>query len=120
MVNSDETHAVSEAMQKYGGGFVKSLGAALTHADPINQAKIKTHFNKYWEEYKKIAKDVEAQEQERAKKPDKPEKTKQEKKATQKHGKTPQASIYPNKGAGFSAPQTDRAIARAFFNRRKR
>ena len=46
---------VSESMIKRGGGFVRSLGEALQHADPINAAKIKQAFPKYWDEYKVIA-----------------------------------------------------------------
>lgn len=36
---------------KYGGGFVKALGEALSHADPNNARRIKIAFPDYWEEY---------------------------------------------------------------------
>jgi hypothetical protein len=41
-----------EAMEKYGGSFVKSLANAWYHADPINKKKLEDTFH-YFEEYKK-------------------------------------------------------------------
>ena len=46
--------AVSRAMTKYGGSFVKRLGDALLHADPNNTQKIKDTFSEYWEKYLEI------------------------------------------------------------------
>lgn len=46
-----ETNRVSENMQLYGGSFVKKLGEALIHADPVNRNKIKEAFKEYWDEY---------------------------------------------------------------------
>lgn len=46
---------VVEAMEKYGGSFVKALATACYHADPNNLARIKIHFADYWKEYEGIA-----------------------------------------------------------------
>lgn len=51
----DEAQAISEAMKRVGGGFVKALGEALMRADPGNRARIKGAFPEYWEQYRKIA-----------------------------------------------------------------
>lgn len=51
----NEAVLVSESMIKRGGSFVRSLGEALQHADPINAAKIKQAFPEYWDEYKVLA-----------------------------------------------------------------
>lgn len=40
-----------DAMEQYGGSFVKALGAAARRADPINLSKIKTTFAEYWQAY---------------------------------------------------------------------
>lgn len=47
------THSVmvSNAMQKYGGSFVKALGNAIMYADLENVKKIKEAFPEYWLEY---------------------------------------------------------------------
>jgi len=47
-----EKNRVSENMIKYGGGFVKALGEALSHADINNTMRIKQAFSEYWERYK--------------------------------------------------------------------
>lgn len=51
----DEMLDVSEAMEKYGGSFVKALGVCLRKADMINLRKLKAAFPEYYEEYKKTA-----------------------------------------------------------------
>jgi hypothetical protein len=51
----EENIKVTKAMLKYGGSFVKALGEALSHADPINTKKIKKAFPEYWEEYRLIS-----------------------------------------------------------------
>jgi len=48
---NDERITVADNMVKYGGSFVKALGQALYHADPINTQKVKDAFSEYWEEY---------------------------------------------------------------------
>lgn len=42
-----------DAMDKYGGSFVKTLSNLARHADPINLAKIKATWPEYWLEYEK-------------------------------------------------------------------
>lgn len=39
------------AMVEQGGSFVKCLGAAASHADRANLAKIKATWPEYWEDY---------------------------------------------------------------------
>ena len=46
---------VVEAMEKYGGGFVKALAECFRRADHINLAILKTAFKHYWDEYEEIA-----------------------------------------------------------------
>ena len=46
---------VIQAMQKYGGGFVKCLASAALHTDNINFNKIKTTWPEYWEQYSALA-----------------------------------------------------------------
>ena len=50
-VNEKDRCKVQENMESYGGGFVKSLGIALMHADHINTKRIKDAFPEYWEQY---------------------------------------------------------------------
>lgn len=47
----EEKQAVSEAMISLGGGFVRGLGEALSHADLNNARQIKRSFREYWNEY---------------------------------------------------------------------
>lgn len=44
-----------EAMEKYGGSFVKALAAMLWQADPVNYKKLAETFPEYFKEYKKKA-----------------------------------------------------------------
>lgn len=48
---ANEKATVSENMQRWGGGFVKALGAALSHADMNNTQRIKKAFPEYWDQY---------------------------------------------------------------------
>ena len=49
---SDEAYIkVSENMVKYGGSFVKKLGEAIPHADPINKKKLAKAFSGYFARY---------------------------------------------------------------------
>lgn len=52
---NDEDYFVVEAMEKFGGSFVKALANMCRHADPINLQKIKRAWPEYWEEYTKMA-----------------------------------------------------------------
>lgn len=47
---------VVEAMQKYGGSFVKALAMAFYMADNKNFYKLKSAFPEYWKEYTEWAK----------------------------------------------------------------
>lgn len=47
----EEAYQVSQSMQKWGGSFVKQLGVLISHADPLNLARIKSTFPEYWNYY---------------------------------------------------------------------
>lgn len=51
---SEEDIVVVEAMEKYGGSFVKALAALCYRADHINLQKIKSTWPEYWAEYKEM------------------------------------------------------------------
>lgn len=50
--NSTEHHEVLDAMERFGGGFVKALAIAWRKADPTNHAKLMSQFGDYWRQYK--------------------------------------------------------------------
>jgi hypothetical protein len=50
-----EDARVLEAMDRYGGSFVRALAQAAWLADPINLAKLKATFPEYWAEYTRFA-----------------------------------------------------------------
>lgn len=52
---TDEQMKVVEAMENYGGSFVKALAQCYYLADPINFAKLQNTFLEYWEQYEKMA-----------------------------------------------------------------
>lgn len=54
-MNETELRIV-EAMEKYGGDFVKALANAMRHADHINRAKIISTWPEYWASYEVMAK----------------------------------------------------------------
>lgn len=49
-LNEDEYEVVSN-MEKYGGGFVKSLANCFHHADYINKVTLINAFPVVWEAY---------------------------------------------------------------------
>lgn len=53
---NEEDLKVIEAMNKYGGGFVKELSYLFIKADYTNFNKLKTTFSEYWEQYKEMIK----------------------------------------------------------------
>lgn len=55
MVDYEESRLVAIAMERYGGGFVHHLGAALIRADPSNRQRIYAAFPGLWKEYLEIA-----------------------------------------------------------------
>jgi predicted oxidoreductase (fatty acid repression mutant protein) len=52
MFDYEEAMIVANAMNKYGGSFVRSLGTCLSHADSDNTRRIKEAFPEYWETYR--------------------------------------------------------------------
>jgi hypothetical protein len=53
----DERVAVCEGMTRYGGGFVKALGAALIQADMQNVQRFKSTWPDYWSKYLRMGKE---------------------------------------------------------------
>lgn len=51
---NEEDIKVVQAMEQYGGSFVKALAQACWHADQNNLKIIKNSFQVYWEEYTKM------------------------------------------------------------------
>lgn len=49
----EEDMKVIEAMERFGGSFVKQLAALARRADSVNMKKIKGTWPEYWEDYKK-------------------------------------------------------------------
>ncbi len=52
---TDSEMAVIEAMETYGGSFVKALAECFRRADPINFGKLKNTFSEYWSRYETMA-----------------------------------------------------------------
>lgn len=50
----NEALIVSNAMQKYGGGFMEAIGIALTRADIHNIIRIKRAWPDEWNKYLKM------------------------------------------------------------------
>ena len=51
----EENWFITEAMIRYGGGFVKGLGQLYRIADQINQRKLRAAFPEYWIRYSEIS-----------------------------------------------------------------
>ena len=51
---------VIDAMETYGGSFVKDLAECFRRADPQNFAKLAATFSEYWEQYEVMAKEKNA------------------------------------------------------------
>lgn len=45
---------IIEAMETYGGSFVKALAECFRRADPVNFAKLRQTFKDYWLRYEKM------------------------------------------------------------------
>lgn len=45
---------IVEAMERFGGSFVRGLAQLYQRADPVNQVTLRTAFNGYWNEYAEI------------------------------------------------------------------
>jgi hypothetical protein len=48
-------YEITEAMQVYGGSFVKLLGQAFRAADEVNTRRLEAAFPEYIEEYREMA-----------------------------------------------------------------
>lgn len=48
------TEQTLEAMEKYGGSFVKNLVVSVRLADPVNLKRLQNAFPEYFEKYRKI------------------------------------------------------------------
>lgn len=55
-MENDHDFEVVEAMEKYGGSFVKALAECFHRADANNVEKLKNAFPEYWEQYEEMAK----------------------------------------------------------------
>lgn len=58
MINEENIHDekinIANAMIRFGGSFVQSLGVALLNADRQNTIIIKNSFPHYWKQYKEF------------------------------------------------------------------
>ena len=52
--NTSERRKITEAMQRFGGSFIKALGVAASKADPDNYKKLEEAFPEYWAAYKRF------------------------------------------------------------------
>jgi len=52
---NEEDIKIVEAMEKYGGSFVKALANACRHADHYNLGKIRQTFKEYWDTYREMS-----------------------------------------------------------------
>lgn len=55
---NEEDHKIVDTMEKFGGSFVQSLAMAFRTADRVNFLKLKRTFSSYWEEYRKMSKNI--------------------------------------------------------------
>ena len=46
---------VTDAMMRFGGGFISRLGQLFRYADPVNQARLKAAFPDYWAQFAELA-----------------------------------------------------------------
>ena len=51
----DNDNFVIQAMDRYGGGFVRALARAASLADADNLARLKAAWPEYWAQYAEIA-----------------------------------------------------------------
>lgn len=55
-MQTERDFQIIEAMEKYGGSFVKALAVCFRRADSINFRKLKIVFSNYWAEYEDMVK----------------------------------------------------------------
>lgn len=54
----EKDYKMIEAMEKFGGSFVKALSQAFLHADPTNYQKLRHTFPEYVHEYTATARKI--------------------------------------------------------------
>ena len=54
-MNSPTDYDISQAMQRFGGSFVKLLGQLWQQGDEINRRRLKVAFPDFWREYRTLA-----------------------------------------------------------------
>ncbi len=54
LTRNEKDDKIVEAMEIYGGSFVKALAVCLQKADLINYSKLRNHFRNYFNEYRKF------------------------------------------------------------------
>lgn len=59
-MNNDRDYWTTEAMEIYGGSFVKALAKCAQRADSDNLAKIKATWPEYWAQYEDMGRTLEA------------------------------------------------------------
>ena len=59
---NDRDNWTVDAMEKWGGSFVKQLASLARQADMNNLQKIKIAFSDYWEEYEEMGQKLETDE----------------------------------------------------------
>lgn len=59
---NEQDYWTVEAMEKYGGSFVKCLATLCRQADPVNLSRIKATWPQYWVEYQEMGKELEEKE----------------------------------------------------------
>jgi hypothetical protein len=55
-IGEPDDDAITDAMIRYGGSFVATLGTLYRKGDPINQARLKAAFPDVWAEYAELVK----------------------------------------------------------------
>ena len=60
---NDRDNWTVDAMEKYGGGFVKALAQCARQADSNNLLRIKQAWPEYWAQYEEDGKKMESEEE---------------------------------------------------------
>lgn len=55
MTQKHNNYEISEAMIKFGGGFVQGLGRLFRQADEDNRRRLLLAFPEYWKQYDELA-----------------------------------------------------------------
>jgi hypothetical protein len=54
----ERTYETLEAMDTYGGGFVRSLAECYRRADLFNKSRLEVAFKEYFDRYEKMAENI--------------------------------------------------------------